>query len=93
MSSGDELVLKFKAAVQTANDKTPPSALSQDTKLAMYGHFKQAEVGPCTTERPGIFDQTGRYKHDAWSKLGDMSKEDAMTKYIEIVNEAYGIQG
>mmetsp|Transcript_43471 Transcript_43471/g.92525 ORF Transcript_43471/g.92525 Transcript_43471/m.92525 type:complete len:94 (-) Transcript_43471:27-308(-) len=89
--ANEELVKNYKAAIATANEKTPPKELSQDTKLAMYGHFKQAEVGPCNTERPGIFDQAGRYKHDAWSKLGDMSKEDAMTKYIEIVNEAYGI--
>lgn len=91
-SPSEELVLQYKSAVTTANEKTPPVALTQDQKLSMYGLFKQAEVGPCNTERPGIFDQTGRYKHDAWSKLGDMSKEDAMKKYIEVVNEAYGVQ-
>lgn len=87
----EELVERYKAAVKKANEEKPPKELSQDTKLAMYAHFKQAEVGRCNTERPGIFDQAGRYKYDAWSKLGDLSKEDAMTKYIEIVNEAYGV--
>jgi acyl-CoA-binding protein len=88
----EDLAQRYKAAVATANEKTPPKELSQDQKLGMYAHFKQVEVGPCNTARPGIFDQTGRYKHDAWSKLGNMSKEEAMEKYIEIVNEAYGVQ-
>jgi acyl-CoA-binding protein len=89
-ASPEELLANYKAAIATANEKTPPKELSQDQKLAMYAHFKQAEIGPCTTDRPGFFDQAGRYKWDAWSALGNMSKEDAMAKYIEIVNEAYG---
>eukprot|EP00428_Durinskia_dybowskii_P074676 CAMPEP_0170388506 /NCGR_PEP_ID=MMETSP0117_2-20130122/18121_1 /TAXON_ID=400756 /ORGANISM="Durinskia baltica, Strain CSIRO CS-38" /LENGTH=92 /DNA_ID=CAMNT_0010644433 /DNA_START=35 /DNA_END=314 /DNA_ORIENTATION=+ len=89
--SNEELIKNYTAAVATAKEKTPPKELSQDTKLAMYGYFKQAEVGHATPTDLIFFDQAGRYKHDAWSKLGDMSKEEAMAKYIEIVNEAYGV--
>ena len=91
-TGNDELTQKYRAAIATSRDKTPPNALSSDTKLSIYGLYKQAEVGPCNTERPGFFDQTGRAKHDAWSKLGDMSKDEAMAKYIEVVNAAYGEQ-
>jgi len=34
----------------------------------LYALFKQATVGDCNTSRPGIFDQKGRYKWDAWEK-------------------------
>ena len=88
-SISEELTQQYAAAIVTSK-KTPPSELSQDTKLALYGLFKQSEVGPCNTERPSFFDQTGRYKHDAWTKLGDMSKTEAMRKYIDLVKEAYG---
>jgi diazepam-binding inhibitor (GABA receptor modulator, acyl-CoA-binding protein) len=84
----EELTQSFQQAVATSKT-TPPKELTQDQKLGLYGLYKQAEVGPCNTERPGIFDQTGRYKHDAWTKLGSMSKAEAMTKYIALVNEAY----
>jgi len=86
----EELNQQYQAALATAKT-TPPKELTQDQKLSMYGLFKQIEVGPCNTDRPGIFDQTGRYKHDAWSKLGTLSKEDAIKQYIAIVNEAYGL--
>jgi acyl-CoA-binding protein len=83
-----DLVARFTAAQEKSRSE-PPSALSSDTKLSIYGLYKQAEVGPCKTDRPGFFDQVGRAKHDAWSQLGEMSKEEAMNKYIEVVNAAY----
>lgn len=85
----EELAQRYKRATELSKT-TPPQALSNDTKLNLYGYFKQAEVGQCNTERPGFFDQVGRTKHDAWSKLGNMSKAEAMEKYIETVKEAYG---
>lgn len=36
----------------------------------------------------------GKAKWEAWSKLGDMSKDDAMTKYIAIIDDlakAHGV--
>lgn len=36
--------------------------LSQDDKLALYGYYKQATEGPCTTFRPSFFDRVARAK-------------------------------
>jgi acyl-CoA-binding protein len=36
--------------------------LSQDDKLALYGFYKQATEGPCTTFRPSFFDRVARAK-------------------------------
>lgn len=57
--------------------------LDKQSLLFFYAHFKQATIGKCNTKKPGIFDVQGRKKWDAWSKLGDMSKDEAMTKYVE----------
>ncbi|KAI9015127.1 acyl CoA binding protein-domain-containing protein [Gaertneriomyces semiglobifer] len=62
----------------------PPS---DKKKVELYGLYKQATVGPCDTQRPGWFDVAGRYKWDAWSKLGKLSKEQAMQSYVELSSE------
>ncbi|XP_010009702.1 PREDICTED: acyl-CoA-binding domain-containing protein 5 isoform X2 [Nestor notabilis] len=51
--------------------------------LKFYSFYKQATQGPCNIPRPGFWDPIGRYKWDAWSALGDMSKEEAMIAYVE----------
>ena len=40
-------------------------------------------MGDNTNDRPGFFDMKGKAKHDAWAARAGMSKEDAMTQYIE----------
>eukprot|EP00761_Pharyngomonas_kirbyi_P011285 gb/GECH01011310.1/.p1 GENE.gb/GECH01011310.1/~~gb/GECH01011310.1/.p1 ORF type:complete len:103 (+),score=32.98 gb/GECH01011310.1/:1-309(+) len=61
--------------------------LSNDQKLKFYAYYKQATVGKCNTERPGMLDFVGKSKWDAWNELGDMSKEEAMQKYIDLLTE------
>lgn len=56
---------------------------SNDLMLRFYGYFKQGTLGPCTGSRPAFWDVVGRAKYDAWKNLGDMSKEEAMAKYVE----------
>lgn len=56
---------------------------SDELKLKFYGFFKQATEGPNRTKKPPFYDIVGRYKWDAWSKCGEMSKQDAMRSYIE----------
>ncbi|XP_035577801.1 acyl-CoA-binding domain-containing protein 5-like isoform X3 [Zalophus californianus] len=51
--------------------------------LKFYSFYKQATEGPCKVSRPGFWDPIGRYKWDAWSSLGDMTKEEAMIAYVE----------
>lgn len=64
-----------------------PYQPSNNTKLKFYGMFKQATDGPCNIPKPAFYDLVGRYKWDAWNKLGNMSKEDAMNEYVEGLKE------
>ena len=52
----------------------------------MYALFKQGTSGKVATKRPGMTDFVNRAKWDAWNALGEMSSEDAMKAYIELVN-------
>ncbi|XP_034717252.1 acyl-CoA-binding domain-containing protein 4 isoform X2 [Etheostoma cragini] len=56
---------------------------SYDVMLRFYSLYKQAVCGPCTVSRPGFWDPVGRYKWDAWRRLGEMSRERAMAAYVD----------
>ncbi|CAG0907042.1 unnamed protein product, partial [Cyprideis torosa] len=79
------LQLAFEAAVRVIQTlpKEGPFTPSNETKLKFYAFFKQATEGPCTKSRPSLWDVVNRAKHDAWAKLGDMSRQEAMKGYIE----------
>uniref|UniRef100_A0A8C6TIB6 ACB domain-containing protein n=1 Tax=Neogobius melanostomus TaxID=47308 RepID=A0A8C6TIB6_9GOBI len=51
--------------------------------LRFYSLYKQAMCGPCKVPRPGFWDPVGRYKWDAWKKLGEMNRECAMAAYVD----------
>merc|ERR1711893_385212 len=72
-----------KAAEDVKKLKASPS---NDDLLELYGLFKQATVGDCNTDRPGMFDLKGKAKWDAWNGRKGMSKEDAEKAYIEKAN-------
>ncbi|XP_008533389.1 acyl-CoA-binding domain-containing protein 5 isoform X4 [Equus asinus] len=76
---------RFEAAVKVIQS-LPKNGSFQPTHemmLKFYSFYKQATEGPCTLSRPGFWDPVGRYKWDAWSALGDMTKEEAMIAYVE----------
>jgi diazepam-binding inhibitor (GABA receptor modulating acyl-CoA-binding protein) len=79
----EDLKSQFEAAAAAAKKtkKKPDNA----TLLKLYSYFKQATDGDVTGDRPGGFDFVGGAKHDAWSKLKGMSKDDAMQNYIKQV--------
>ena len=74
---------RFSRSVESL--KTLQEEPSSETKLKMYGLYKQATQGPCNKPAAGMFDLVGRAKHDAWTKLGDMPKEESMVAYIDVV--------
>ncbi|MEK7431728.1 MAG: acyl-CoA-binding protein [Cyanobacteriota bacterium] len=80
----ENLQQKFEEA--SANSKKLPSQ-SNDSLLKMYALFKQANSGDVSGDKPGMFDFKGVAKYDAWEKLKGMSKEDAMQKYIDFIEE------
>ncbi|XP_074835050.1 acyl-CoA-binding domain-containing protein 4 isoform X2 [Carettochelys insculpta] len=53
-----------------------------EVMLRFYSYYKQATVGSCEIPRPGFWDPIGRYKWDAWNRLGKMSREEAMAAYV-----------
>jgi acyl-CoA-binding protein len=79
----DDLTAKFESAAAAAKKtkKKPDNA----TLLKLYSYFKQATDGDVKGDRPGGFDFVGGAKHDAWSKLKGMSKDEAMQNYIKQV--------
>ena len=54
----------------------------------LYGYFKQAREGNVAFSRPSILNMRGRKMWDAWKSKENISKENAMEKYVEIV---YGL--
>ena len=55
--------------------------------VMLYGYYKVALVGPNTNKKPGILDQKGRKKWDAWDKVSKMgiTQEQAKGHYIQNV--------
>lgn len=51
--------------------------------LRFYSLFKQAEEGPCRQPKPAFWEVVAKAKWDAWKALGDLSREEAMTRYVE----------
>ena len=79
-----DLAAKFEDAQKRVKElkKTP----SNDDLLQLYAFYKQATAGDVTGSRPGMLDVKGRAKFDAWTKTNGMSKDDAMTKYVALVD-------
>jgi diazepam-binding inhibitor (GABA receptor modulating acyl-CoA-binding protein) len=74
---------RFNAAAEKARGI---SGVSNGNKLQLYSLFKQATEGSIGDRpRPGILNQTGRAKYDAWAELGDLSQDDAKQQYIALV--------
>ncbi|GAA5948013.1 hypothetical protein JCM10213_007020 [Rhodosporidiobolus nylandii] len=75
---------QFDKAVKLVGElpKDGPVQPSQDDKLALYGLYKTATVGENTTSRPGVFDLSGRWKWDAWTKQHGLSADEAKSRYV-----------
>lgn len=78
---------KFKAAVDRS--KQLPQKPTNEELLNMYSLFKQASEGDNLEERPGGFDFKAIAKHDAWANLKGMGKEEAMDKYVALIDDLY----
>ncbi|KAG4092711.1 hypothetical protein H8356DRAFT_1702048 [Neocallimastix lanati (nom. inval.)] len=58
---------------------------SDSELLELYSYYKQGTIGDNETDKPGIFDLKASAKWKAWNKVKGMSKEEAQSKYIELV--------
>jgi hypothetical protein len=53
---------RFEAAVQYLAENKNKLSFDQTQQLTLYGLFKQANHGPCTTSKPSIFNFADRAK-------------------------------
>ncbi|KAG6544872.1 hypothetical protein Mapa_013562 [Marchantia paleacea] len=65
----------------------PGLKVSNDTQLLLYGLYKLATEGPCSTPQPSAYKMSARAKWNAWQKLGNIGPEEAMNRYIAVVSE------
>ncbi len=73
-----------------AQSKELPSRPSNEDLLQLYALYKQATDGDASGERPGGFDFKAIAKFDAWSEKKGLSKEQAKSEYIALVNKLKG---
>jgi diazepam-binding inhibitor (GABA receptor modulating acyl-CoA-binding protein) len=80
----DDLASKFEEAQRRVKQlsKTP----SNEDLLELYAFYKQATAGDVSGSRPGMMDFKGRAKFDAWAGKKGTSRDDAMTKYVAVVD-------
>ncbi len=83
-----ELKTRFEAAV--AASKKLPERPSNDGLLQLYALYKQGTDGDVEGKRPGFTDMVGRAKYDAWAAIKGTSTDDAMKRYVELVESLKG---
>lgn len=81
------MALKEDFEASQAKVKTLASTPSNEYLLELYALYKQATAGDVDGKRPGMMDFKGRAKYDAWSERKGTSKDDAMTKYVALVEK------
>jgi len=61
-----------------------------DTLLKLYALYKQGSEGDVSGDKPGFFDFVGVAKYEAWEKLKGTGQDEAMKRYIELVDSLTG---
>lgn len=71
-------------------DVIESTRLTDDQKLMFYALRQQSEHGPCEAPAPSLWNYTERVKHQAWSRLGSMSRYEAMVLFVRQFEEYLG---
>ncbi len=79
-----DLQARFEAAVAGSRDLTerPDNA----TLLKIYALYKQATQGDVQGDKPGMTALEGRAKRDAWNGLKGLARDEAMQRYIDLID-------
>lgn len=80
-----DLEKRFKKAVWLIRNTPAKPNTTNEHKLKFYSYFKQATEGDISSDQPWAVQFEARAKWDAWNELKGMSKEEAMQKYIDLV--------
>lgn len=79
---------RFMKAAADAQDL--PERPDNDTLLKLYALYKQGSEGDVSGEKPGFFDFVGVAKYEAWEKVQGMPREEAMQKYVDLIESLKG---
>ncbi|XP_046613189.1 acyl-CoA-binding domain-containing protein 5 [Neodiprion virginianus] len=76
---------KFHAAVNVIRNLPKNGAYqpSNELMLRFYSYYKQATEGPCQQPKPGFWEVVRKAKWDAWMRLGNMGRVEAMNNYVD----------
>ncbi len=80
-----DLTKKFEKA--QADSKNMAERPDNNTLLQIYALYKQGSAGDVDGKRPGFSDMVGRAKWDAWNAIKGLSKNDAMTQYVALIED------
>ena len=78
---------EFEAATAFVASLAARDDLGEGDLLRLYGLYKVATEGRCSTKRPSIFDPKGRIKWGAWEAVGDLPPPAAAAAYVELLSE------
>lgn len=84
-SNSEEIEKNFQTAL--AQSQQISGEVDNDKKLKMYALFKQGTIGPCTGEKPSMFNSAEKAKWQAWQSLGEMKQDEAKKEYINLIND------
>jgi diazepam-binding inhibitor (GABA receptor modulator, acyl-CoA-binding protein) len=78
-----DIQARFDAAV--AQSKSLSERPDNATLLKIYALYKQATAGDVQGAKPGFSDMVGRAKWDAWNAVKGTTAEDAMQRYVDLI--------
>ncbi|CAA7037357.1 unnamed protein product [Microthlaspi erraticum] len=82
-----ELERAFAAAVNFLEESGKAEEVGGEAKMELYGLHKIATEGSCREAQPMALMVSARAKWNAWQKLGNMSQEEAMEKYLALLSK------
>lgn len=84
----NDLQLAFEQAAEDI--QTLGTRPDNDTLLKLYALFKQGSEGDVSGPQPGFFDFVGTAKYEAWAQLRGTGRDEAMRRYIALVEQLLG---
>lgn len=79
--------LEQEFLIAAENIKKCKKNFDNDTKLSLYGYYKQGTIGDCNIDCPTFWQVKEKAKWDAWEQHKGIKKKHAMKKYIKLVNK------
>jgi acyl-CoA-binding protein len=79
--------LKTAFEQATRDVQNLPERPDNDALLRLYALYKQATEGDISGDKPGFFDFVGTAKYEAWAKLTGTGRDEAMQRYIDLVDQ------